>query len=139
MKKFYIYENKVINHVEAVKDGFSWPGFLFTLIWLVYKRMWTLVGAYALVITMIVLAGLSLPKGGSELLSNIFGIAASVWLGLKGNYEYGKHLEKNGYKKIGEILAKDKQSAVYNYIAYRKNTNEIVSSNSQEQQIRVYE
>ena len=55
MKQIDVYSHPV-HGFEAVKNGFSWPGFFFTWIWMMLCRMWagTLVvfGAYAAVIAL---------------------------------------------------------------------------------------
>ncbi|MEM4385973.1 MAG: DUF2628 domain-containing protein [Candidatus Anstonellales archaeon] len=124
MKEFYIYENKLFGHLEAVKNGFSWPGFFFTLWWLAYKRMWVEFALYLVALILIIPALASLSKMPSEITAifyNIFGLSLSIALGFQGNKRYMKHLEKKGYVKIGEMIAKDKTSAVYNFINYKKN------------------
>ena len=40
MKKYNLYRHRELNIIEAVKVGFSWPGFLFAFFWLLIKRLW---------------------------------------------------------------------------------------------------
>src|SRR3989337_3893601 len=48
MKTFDLYRHPTLGY-EAVKRGFSWPGFFITPLWALSKRMW-LGGALLLVI-----------------------------------------------------------------------------------------
>jgi hypothetical protein len=41
MKTFNIYQHPTLG-IEAVKQGFSWPGFLFGAIWMLVKKLWML-------------------------------------------------------------------------------------------------
>ena len=41
MKKYKIFVNPQ-GSSEAVKQGWSWPGFFFNIIWALIKRMWVL-------------------------------------------------------------------------------------------------
>ena len=49
MKTFKIYEHPAGNR-EAVKQGWSWPGFFFGPIWAFVKKMWGLGGVLLLVV-----------------------------------------------------------------------------------------
>jgi hypothetical protein len=45
MQKFKVYENQD-GKIELVKQGWSWPAFFFTGIWLLVKKMWVLGSLY---------------------------------------------------------------------------------------------
>ncbi|MFH1007349.1 MAG: hypothetical protein V1800_07605 [Candidatus Latescibacterota bacterium] len=38
-EKFVVFSHPVQGY-EAVKEGFSYPGFLFTFVWALYKKLW---------------------------------------------------------------------------------------------------
>ncbi|MEM4385246.1 MAG: DUF2628 domain-containing protein [Candidatus Anstonellales archaeon] len=134
MKEFYIYENKLFGHLEAVKNGFSWPGFFFTLWWLAYKKMWAEFALYLAVVILMpfVISAVGMPTESIAVFNTIFGISLSIALGLYGNKRYAKHLIKKGYVKIGEIVANSKDDAVYNFIIRKKNINGIVPTRNKD-------
>jgi hypothetical protein len=39
MKTFKVFKHPTLGY-QAVKIGFSWPGFLFSVIWLLMKKLW---------------------------------------------------------------------------------------------------
>lgn len=133
MKEFHIYEHKFFGRIEAVKNGFSWPGFLFTIWWLAYKRMWAEFALYLAVIILMpfVINAVGMPIESVAVFNTIFGVSLSIALGLYGNKRYAKHLTKKGYVKIGSIMANSKDDAVYNFINYKKNVNGVVPTRNQ--------
>ena len=119
MKPFSIYHHPAIGFV-AVKQGFSWPGFLFSGIWLLVKRLWK----YALVVYMLMLI-LHLPDLLSKLsigeadmllplrilLLPFFFVVAFV-VGKKGNEWRERDLEKKGFQFISTTLADSPRKAI---------------------------
>jgi hypothetical protein len=77
---------------EAVKQGFSWPGFFFTWIWAVLKH---LPGpALGLLVAGLLAAASNMAVG-------IFLLGASaLWAGLQGNAWRGDQLTSRGYKCV---------------------------------------
>ena len=106
MKNFNIYEHDD-EPTQAVKVGWSWPGFFFTWLWAFVKKMpglgigllllFIITGAYA---------------EDSEGLSSIIPLAISIWLGLSGNKQREADLTKKGYKHVAEITAKRPKRAL---------------------------
>jgi len=47
MKVFKVYKHPVSGY-EAVKVGFSWPGFFWIVTWLLWKRLWGIAGVWFL-------------------------------------------------------------------------------------------
>ena len=119
MKPFSIYQHPAIGFV-AVKQGFSWPGFFFSGIWLMVKRLWK----YALVVYMLMLI-LQLPDLLSKLSIDeadmllplqilvlpFFFVVAFV-VGKKGNEWRERDLEKKGFQFISTTLADSPQKAI---------------------------
>jgi len=54
MKTFDLYRHPTVGY-EAVKRGFSWPGFFIGAIWALSKRMW--LGGTLLLIAWVILFG----------------------------------------------------------------------------------
>ena len=51
MHKYNVYKHPIIGY-EAIKQGFSWPGFFFTWIWAFVKKLWA-DGVILLLVTVI--------------------------------------------------------------------------------------
>jgi len=122
MKKFEIYENPQTGKREAVKVGWSWPGFFFTGIWLLVKRMWPmfvfLVAVYAVFAFIGVVAvdnhSADLYRANA-ILRMLFGIAFTIYIAIAGNRLFAERLMKKGYTKVVEIDAPNKDSALMMY------------------------
>jgi len=71
MKKFRVYRHPTLGY-KAVKIGFSWTAFLFGIFWILYHKLWSILGLW--IICYFVYAA-----GGSIL---IF-IAGLIWLAVK--------------------------------------------------------
>ena len=86
----------------AVKEGFSFPGFFFSVIWAFMKKLWKfgfiLIGVilvYAIITT--ILFG----EQTGDNISKLLGFALAVYVGYKGNDIYGKDLIKRRYVLVG--------------------------------------
>lgn len=92
MKTYKIFTSP-IGQTEAVKQGWSWPGFFFSLIWTLAKKMWVVSG---------------LLVGGWfvwELLADAiasevrpFGLLFALLVGAQGNQWRENNLLKRGYE-----------------------------------------
>ncbi len=98
MTEFDIYQHPT-KELEAIKFGFSWPGFFLGPIWLFVKGLWL----YGLVILVaIIVVNTQLPE-----LSIAFLIGVSVVVGLKGNGWRCALLEKHGCECLKRVEARD--------------------------------
>ena len=94
-----------LDDTRFVKDGFSWPAFVFSGLWLLYKRMW---------IVFIIAAALQLLFGiAADAIAAPWwfkaaaGLLLSFILGLEGNALYRWTLARAGYEEEG-IAAGDR-------------------------------
>lgn len=111
MRKFNVYQFGTSNgHFEAVKDGWSWPGFFFNWIWAFAKGLNKL-GAL-LVIAHLALVVVSLQNELLNVVAGIVGMAIPVWVGAMGNKMRGQRLEEEGYTRVGTIEASSEEAAV---------------------------
>lgn len=108
MKTYEIYTSPV-GGIEAVKKGWSWPGFFFTLIWVFVKKLHGL-GAGVLIIG-VLLTSVS-PFG----LGLVFDIIVSLWLGSSGNAMRVANLKKRGYQVANMISEQTDEAAIALYI-----------------------
>lgn len=96
MKQYKVYRHPD-GRIEAVKDGWSWPGFFFGIFWLAYKQLW--VPATITFFITVVLAGVY------DILVTLFGMLAGLLFGAVGNEWVAKNLEKRGFELVGTYKA----------------------------------
>ena len=115
MKVFNVYKHDV-NGYDAVKDGFSWPGFWFTGIWSLYKKLWWLFG-----VIIAVLVGLAFVEqwlmsayyySEAKTLDIIVKIGLAFIVGFKGNEFVVNDLIRRGYKLTDTVEAKSRTEAI---------------------------
>jgi hypothetical protein len=107
MKTFNIFVHDD-EPAQAVKVGWSWPGFLFTWLWALVKGM---IGLGIVLFLLFGIAGVYVNESG-EGTSSIIPLAISIWLGLSGNKQRETKLRKEGYKHVGSIEASNPKSAL---------------------------
>jgi hypothetical protein len=118
IKTFKVFKHPTLGY-QAVKVGFSWPGLLFSGIWLLLKRLW----GYALVFLSITMV-LSLVEAGFEKEENVAGMMLMLWLeigmyifvGVKGNDWYAASLQKREFELIDTVEAETPGAAIDKYI-----------------------
>jgi len=119
MKKFKVYKHPV-KGFEAVKIGFSWPAFLFGVIWMLTKKLW---GFAAIWLGIYFIAGIveaianespSAPTLQGIVYLILFGIYIALWLipCFKGNKWRENDLSKRGYKLIDTVEAETPDAAI---------------------------
>lgn len=113
--EFKVYKHKELGY-EAIKQGFSWPGFFFTWIWALVKKLWV----HGLVLFVIVPAlntvGFTLLEGNSLgiILGLIFIFLPSFIVGMKGNYWREESMSQRGYEFIASVEANTADGALAN-------------------------
>ena len=139
MKKFEIYENPQTGKREAVKVGWSWPGFFFTGIWLLVKRMWPLFVILVAVYTVFAFIGVVAADNHSAdlyqangILRMLFGMGFTVYIAISGNRLFAERLQKKGYIKVSEFDAPNKDSALLMYQQQYHPNNDTVPNNGGE-------
>ena len=98
-----------------VKDGFSWPAFLFPTVWFLAKKMWIVFAIY-LAIQGLVLSAVyywSLPTE----ITTIAKITSNLILGFEGNDLYRWSLRRARYREHGTIAARDELAAEHRFFA----------------------
>lgn len=117
MKQFKIYSNPQ-GTLEAIKIGWSWPGFFFNCIWALVKKMWLLGGV---LIAIFITLGLFIPfslsptMSGMEIFINTLSLIVSVAFGIKGNVWREENLKSRGYEDKGYIRAQNPEGAIATY------------------------
>ena len=100
-----------------VKDGFSWPAFVFTLFWLLYKRMW--IAAIIAAAAMIAVPQLAAMSGNPDLSQTLFGLVMSLVLGFEGNDLLRWSLARRGHREVDLVQGQDRDEVELKYFASR--------------------
>src|SRR3989338_6870510 len=108
MNTYQILRHPVIG-LQAVKQGWSWPGFFFTWIWAFSKGL----NVYG--IGILAAALLSLAFG--TFASFVVGILAGLWMGSEGNAFVINNLLKLGYQPDEFIKATSPEAALTQLVA----------------------
>lgn len=127
MKTFDVYESKE-GTLEAVKKGWSWPGFFFTWIWCFVKGL----GGTGLTILFIIFFDIwiydsysvnhsrsgwspeppSSPPLAFVIVSYLLPLLVAFWLGFKGNRKRKNKLLEYGYKLKKTVKATNPENAI---------------------------
>jgi len=118
MKQFKVYMNPLGSY-EAVKQGWSWPGFFFGIIWALFKKMWVLavsiLGAFFILGLISVAVGGDLEKG-IDAITSIGSIVLSIVFGVNGNNWREKNLTSRGFDFKDTVSAANSEGAIALYV-----------------------
>ena len=110
-RTFQLYKDSS-NTVELVQTGISWTAFFFSGLWLLYKGMY--LTALQIFVFCILILLIGIPEQMIPLVSSGIGI----FLGIRGNFLYSRHLENNGYRPFIMINANSANHAKKQFAAY---------------------
>jgi hypothetical protein len=99
--------------IEAVKEGWSWPGFVFVCCWALYKKLWT-IGSGALIGSLVLHM---MPVRG---VGYLFDLVCMAVFGCYGNSWRTPNLADRGFELVDTVEAKTPEGAVAEY--YRHGT-----------------
>lgn len=129
MKNYKIFKHQD-GRIEAVKQGWSWPGFFFGLIWALVKKLWNVAGALvAVMIAFWVISFALIPNPNDytsyyefeqamsafnvwDKISTVISLIIAIFIGSKGNSFRESNLLKNGYVLIGTAIAANPDMAI---------------------------
>lgn len=100
--------------VRVVKEGFSWPAFLFTFLWALWHRMWwTALGLFVIVtvVGLVVEALLPDPAAGTAVMPALYAA-----IGFVGNDLLRRHLASRGFAEAGPVCGDDRDHALYRFL-----------------------
>ena len=90
-----------------LRDGFAWAAALFPLLWFLAKRLWLVAALYFAAAT---LMGFVLPSAiGPWAL-----VALQILMGFEARNLHRWSLERQGYRLMGVVQARDEEGAVLN-------------------------
>jgi hypothetical protein len=98
--------------VVLVREGFSWPAFFLSLLWLLWHRLWLAALVYAvatLLIALLLPPGLALPAN----------LALTFLLGAHAHDLRRRALARRGYAEVGVVTAADRDHALARLLAER--------------------
>ena len=107
-----------LDRVKFVAEGFSRTGFLFTVLWALWSRMWVMASALFLIIVAIVLA-LTLDLIDMPV-AIVLQLGIMVVVGLEGRMFHVMSLESAGYRVRGLVEASSLEAAEQVYFSQRK-------------------
>ena len=112
MKQFKIFKHP-IGKIEAVKQGWSWPGFFFNFFWAMLKKMWGLALFYIAVF--FVLGMILAALGDVSKLENFFnlvGLILAIVFGVNGNSWREMNLKSRGFDEVDTLTAANPEGAI---------------------------
>jgi hypothetical protein len=125
MKKFCVLQYGPSTNYRAVKVGFSWPGFFFVNLWVLYHKLWLHFIGIAVVNLIICLI---LESAVDPRLDLLVQLAMMFFIGYHGNrWVINKWLRK-GYEVKGIVFALSKEQAIARVIQAEK-TGESIQTN----------
>ncbi|WP_439816377.1 DUF2628 domain-containing protein [Zavarzinia sp. CC-PAN008] len=92
-----------------VPEGFSWGAFVFSWMWLAYRRLWLALGLFLGVLVAIGLARVLTGFDAGTHATLV--LAAMVFLGLEGNDLRRARLEARGWRELGVVGARSLDEA----------------------------
>lgn len=115
MKTYKIFVSP-LGQIEAVKQGWSWPGCLFSTVWTLVKKMWgiaaVLWGAYIFGSILMGQALLAEAHGFFFLLMAALNIGVPILVGSQGNKWREKNLLTRGYEDKEMVQAQTPEAAL---------------------------
>jgi hypothetical protein len=115
MKIFTAHRPPQASHEDAVfiKEGFSWPAFFFSVIWLILKRLWLPLILYLLALALLAALAARLSLSDTSVL--ILVLALNLLLGLEANERQRRALARRGFIEEGPFVGEDLQEAELKY------------------------
>lgn len=94
-----------LTRIAFVKEGFCWPALFFPPIWLIFRRLWTVLLLYILLGVLIGVASRSVPSIGA--VAPLF----ALWFALEANQLRRWTLDRAGWRFIGIAVGRDRIEA----------------------------
>jgi len=119
MKQFKVFKNPM-GQYEAVKIGWSWPGFFFTWIWAGVKGLWPVFAGILILDIVMAVIGMASPE--MMAVSWIVNIGVSIALGSQGNSLRESNLAGRGFKFMETVQAVNPEGATAQHMSNNLNT-----------------
>lgn len=116
MKQYKVYKHPS-GSTEAVKQGWSWPGFFFSAFWAMVKRMWGLgVGVLIGFLLLGVFIGAAIGGSDADALVNFAALWTNIVFGVNGNSWREKNLVSRGFEQLDTVTAANSEGAIALYL-----------------------
>ena len=100
--------------VRLVKEGFSWPAFLFSFFWALWHRMWwTALGLFVIVTGAGLAVEALIPDPTAQGAVMLMLYAA---VGFVANDLLRRHLAARGFAEVGPVCGQDRDDALYRFL-----------------------
>ncbi|SHM89256.1 DUF2628 domain-containing protein [Roseibium suaedae] len=90
-----------------VPDRFSWPAFAFSIIWILWNRLWLVLLGY-LVVTLVLETAAAVTGGAAPMVA---GLAVSILFGFEANSLRRWSMERAGWRVLGLACGSDETEA----------------------------
>jgi uncharacterized protein DUF2628 len=100
-------------HALFIKDGFSWPAFLFPVIWPIVKRLWLELALYVLAVAVISAIASATDLPGGSIFVILLGL--NLILGFEANRLNRRALARRGFAEEGPFVGEDLEEAELKY------------------------
>ena len=101
------------DQVLFVKEGISWPAFLFPVIWFIIKRLWLPLALYVLAIALLSATASATGLAGGPVIAMALGL--NLVLGFEANNLSRRALVRRGFTEEGPFIGKDAEEAELKY------------------------
>ena len=109
--------NRQMAAMVAIKEGFCWPAFFFSIFWTLWHRLWIV--TFGLVAANLVISVLVVQIGTNEVVTIVVSSSISLMLGFMGNDFRRSKLGKHGYTERSLVMGRTAQAAVRRYLEAR--------------------
>lgn len=103
--------------VLLVKEGFSWPAFLFQALWALWHRMWG--AALGLLGLGIAAEGLGIAAGLGGAAQAALSLGVAALIGFLGNDLRRHGLARRGYAESAVVAGRDADAALHRLLEHR--------------------
>ncbi|MBM3562613.1 MAG: DUF2628 domain-containing protein [Alphaproteobacteria bacterium] len=93
------------DRIVFLRDGFSWPAFVFGPFWLAWRRAWIVAGLWTLLLVALALLAWKLRVSREAIYW--LTLALAVWLGFEGGRLVGWNLARRGYVERDLVVGED--------------------------------
>ncbi len=111
MKTFKVFKHPTLGY-RAVKVGFSWPGFLFSLIWLLIKKLWGHALIFISSIILLALIEMFFDNTQTSVMVILLEFGVYIFVGINCNEWCVTNLQERGFELTNTLQAKTPDAAI---------------------------
>lgn len=111
MKTFKVFKHPTLGY-RAVKVGFSWPGFLFSVIWLLIKQLWGHALAVMSGIVLLTLIEMFFNNTQTSVMVLLIEVGVYILVGVNCNEWLVTNLQALGFELIDTLQAETPHAAI---------------------------